>query len=69
MEVILIRHLATPGNEKRQYIGRTDEPLSDRAVSAFRERQGGPAAEAVSADCGADLAGDAGADRLSAAGM
>lgn len=44
MEVILIRHLATPGNEKRQYIGRTDEPLSDRAVSAFRERQGGPAA-------------------------
>ena len=44
MEVILIRHLATPGNEKRQYTGRTDEPLSDRAVSAFREQQGGPAA-------------------------
>ena len=44
MEVILIRHLATPGNEKRQYIGRTDEPLSGCAVSAFREQQGGPAA-------------------------
>lgn len=44
MEVIFIRHLATPGNEKRQYIGRTDEPLSDRAVAAFRERQEGPGA-------------------------
>ena len=44
MEVILIRHLATPGNEKRQYIGRTDESLSGCAVSAFREQQGGPAA-------------------------
>ena len=41
MEVIFIRHLPTPGNEKRQYIGRTDEPLSDRAVTGFRERQGG----------------------------
>lgn len=41
MEVIFIRHLATPGNEKRQYIGRTDEPLSDRAVTAFRKQQAG----------------------------
>lgn len=46
MEVIFIRHLATPGNEKRQYIGRTDEPLSDRAVTAFRKQQAG--LEAVS---------------------
>ena len=44
MEVIFIRHLATPGNEKRQYIGWTDEPLSDRAVTAFRERQEEPEA-------------------------
>ncbi len=44
MEVIFIRHFATPGNEKRQYIGRTDEPLSARAVTAFRERQEGPGA-------------------------
>ena len=46
MEVIFIRHLATPGNEKRQYIGRTDEPLSDRAVTAFREQQEGTEAAA-----------------------
>lgn len=39
MEVIFIRHLATPGNEKRQYIGRTDETLSEQAVKIFRERQ------------------------------
>ena len=41
MEVIFIRHLPTPGNEKRQYIGRTDEPLSDRAVTIFRKQQEG----------------------------
>ena len=35
MEVIFIRHFATPGNEKRQYIGRTDEPLSARAVNCL----------------------------------
>ena len=39
MEVIFIRHLATPGNEKRQYIGRTDEDLSEQAVEEFRQRQ------------------------------
>ena len=70
----LYPHLATPGNEKRQYIGRTDEPLSDRAVTAFREQQEGTEAaaypdirfsdgksdEAVRPDSGADLAGSAG---------
>ena len=30
MELILIRHLKTPGNEKRQYIGSTDEELSEQ---------------------------------------
>lgn len=29
-DVSLIRHGKTPGNEKRRYIGRTDEPLSER---------------------------------------
>lgn len=35
MKIIFIRHLRTPGNEKRQYIGRTDESLSDRALEGF----------------------------------
>lgn len=30
MKVILIRHGMTPGNEKRQYIGRTDQGLSEK---------------------------------------
>lgn len=38
MKVVFIRHLQTPGNEKRQYIGRTDEELSARAVAAFRQK-------------------------------
>jgi len=29
MKVVIIRHGKTPGNLKRQYIGRTDQPLSD----------------------------------------
>lgn len=35
MKIVFIRHLPTPGNEKRQYIGRTDEDLSERAVEEF----------------------------------
>lgn len=35
MELILIRHLPTPGNEKRLYIGRTDESISERAKQEF----------------------------------
>ena len=35
MELIWIRHLQTPGNEKRQYIGSTDEPLSEKTVEGF----------------------------------
>lgn len=35
MKVIFIRHLRTPGNEKRQYTGRTDEPLCASAVAKF----------------------------------
>lgn len=38
MKIILIRHLPTPGNEKRQYIGSTDEELSVHIVEAFRQR-------------------------------
>ena len=39
MRVVFIRHLCTPGNEKRQYIGRTDEDLSERVAEEFRQRQ------------------------------
>ncbi len=36
MELVFIRHLQTPGNEKRQYIGITDEELSARAEERLR---------------------------------
>ena len=39
MKIIFIRHLPTPGNEKRQYIGSTDEDLSRGAVERFRKMQ------------------------------
>ena len=38
MRILFIRHLPTPGNEKRQYIGRIDEELSERAEEEFRRR-------------------------------
>lgn len=38
MELILIRHLKTPGNEKRQYIGSTDEDLSEQEVQNFKKK-------------------------------
>lgn len=38
MRILFIRHLPTPGNEKKQYIGRTDEELSERAEEEFRRR-------------------------------
>ena len=38
MRVVFIRHLCTPGNEKR-YIGRTDEDLSERVAEEFHQRQ------------------------------
>ena len=39
MKIVFIRHFKTPGNEKRQYIGRTDEALSERAEEEFRRRR------------------------------
>lgn len=39
MKVIFIRHLPTPGNEKKQYIGRTDESLSSGAVTSFHKKR------------------------------
>ncbi len=39
MEVIFIRHLPTPGNEKKQYIGRTVEVLSSGAVTSFHKKR------------------------------
>ena len=38
MKLILIRHLKTPGNEKRQYIGSTDEDLSEQEVLNFKKK-------------------------------
>ena len=38
MELILIRHLKTLGNEKRQYIGSTDEELSEQEVLNFKQK-------------------------------
>lgn len=39
MKIVFIRHLKTPGNERRQYIGRTDEDLSEQAVEEFSVRK------------------------------
>lgn len=48
MELIFIRHFATLGNERRAYIGRTDEHLSERAREDFhREKYAYPEAERV----------------------
>ncbi len=48
MKIVLIRHLCTPGNEKKQYIGRTDESLSEKAVEAFqRSRNSYPEVQKV----------------------
>lgn len=48
MRVVFIRHLRTPGNEKKQYIGRTDESLSEKAVEEFRRNTAGyPPVQAV----------------------
>ena len=35
MEITLIRHLKTPGNQKRQYIGSTDENLAPEEKCRF----------------------------------
>lgn len=37
MKVYLIRHGMTPGNLKHQYIGRTDQPLSEEGRAALAE--------------------------------
>ena len=36
-EILMLRHGATPGNALRQYIGRTDEPLSEAGRAALNE--------------------------------
>lgn len=38
MKLLLLRHGATEGNEKKQYVGSTDEPLSAAGVAQARER-------------------------------
>jgi alpha-ribazole phosphatase len=50
ISVTLIRHGRTNGNELKQYIGRTDEPLSESGAAQLREAVGKglyPPAEAV----------------------
>lgn len=37
MNIVLIRHLSTVGNEQKRYIGRTDEALSETAVEGFKQ--------------------------------
>jgi len=37
MQMILIRHSKTPGNEKRRYIGCTDEPLSPEGITLAQQ--------------------------------
>ena len=36
MQVILVRHGKTTGNQKRLYIGRTDEPLCEEGIAQLR---------------------------------
>ena len=36
MNVQLIRHGKTPGNETHSYIGRTDEPLSEAGIARLK---------------------------------
>ncbi|MCD7927606.1 MAG: histidine phosphatase family protein [Oscillospiraceae bacterium] len=38
MRLLLLRHGATPGNLKKQYIGSTDEPLASQGVEQAKER-------------------------------
>ena len=35
MKLIFIRHFSTAGNEKRQYIGRTDEAITEQARKIY----------------------------------
>ena len=47
-EILMLRHGMTPGNELRQYIGRTDEPLSQKGRDALAElEEGGGGGEGV----------------------
>ena len=48
IKICLLRHGRTPGNERRAYIGRTDEPLSDKGKEELLGHRGlYPAVEAV----------------------
>lgn len=39
MKIVLLRHGKTIGNEKKRYIGRTDEPLSDKGKLELSDTQ------------------------------
>ena len=36
IEIVLIRHGKTEGNKQKQYIGRTDQPLSEEGKAEIR---------------------------------
>ena len=38
LKLIFIRHGATPGNLEKRYIGRTDEPLSEKGCASLNSR-------------------------------
>ena len=38
MEIVLIRHGATPANQEKRYLGVTDEPLSPQGEQELKER-------------------------------
>ena len=39
MQVILVRHGKTAGNQKRLYVGRTDEPLCEEGIAQLRQNR------------------------------
>ncbi len=41
--IYLIRHALTAGNEQKRYVGRMDEPLSERGILSLRGRKAPPA--------------------------
>ncbi len=47
MRVLMIRHAKTPGNEERRYIGRTDEPLSEKGIAEAEALEKNPSLEFV----------------------
>mgnify|MGYP000581579371 CR=1 FL=1 len=39
LEVLLLRHGQTQGNLEKRYIGKTDEPLSEKGIRFLQEKK------------------------------